>query len=242
MIILIFSGLLLIILGWLVDRKKWYWLISGYNTMSAEKKKNVDIEGLARYLARHMYVMGGFMILATLFAWAGYGMLATILFFALLPQTMILVVQAQSFDGNAKNEDGSYKMSVKLIISFMALVLLTVTGILYFSLTPARFLVEQEALVIQGMYGRTIPISQMEDVKISDTHPVLTRRVNGSAVGEARKGRFQLENRGSALVFLENDKPPYLLIQTSRELIIINSKTEGKVSDLFTEISEIRGE
>jgi len=37
---------------------KWYFLISGYNTMSKEKKDKVDIEGLARFMGTYLYANG----------------------------------------------------------------------------------------------------------------------------------------------------------------------------------------
>ena len=35
---------------------KAYWLIAGYNTMTEEQKKNVDAEGMARFIAGGLFV------------------------------------------------------------------------------------------------------------------------------------------------------------------------------------------
>ncbi|NLN37879.1 MAG: DUF3784 domain-containing protein, partial [Bacteroidales bacterium] len=68
-------GLLFIGLGFLV--KAYPGLIAGYNTLSPEKKKNVDIDGLSRYIRNGLIIMG-MVIMAgyLLFRWAGWPTLA----------------------------------------------------------------------------------------------------------------------------------------------------------------------
>lgn len=67
-VVLLTSGLmpvlLLVVIGILIKYKKAYWLISGYNTMSAEKKKNVNIEGLGNFTANICFLMAGLIFVA----------------------------------------------------------------------------------------------------------------------------------------------------------------------------------
>jgi len=42
----IIMGVFLIVMGLTIHVFKWYFLISGYNTMPEEKKANVDVKGL----------------------------------------------------------------------------------------------------------------------------------------------------------------------------------------------------
>ena len=58
----IIIGIFFILLGLAVHIFKWYFLISGYNTMSKEKKANVDTEGLGRLMGIYSYVNGGVFI------------------------------------------------------------------------------------------------------------------------------------------------------------------------------------
>jgi hypothetical protein len=55
-------GVFFILIGLAVHVFKWYFLISGYNTMSKEKKANVDTEGLGRLMGIYSYVNGGVFI------------------------------------------------------------------------------------------------------------------------------------------------------------------------------------
>lgn len=66
--------------GFLIRRKKVYWLIAGYNTMSAEEKVNYDIEKLAKYLGLLLYYIA---VIVPVFVWVALP-LATSRFMELL--------------------------------------------------------------------------------------------------------------------------------------------------------------
>lgn len=97
--ILITSGSF-IVLGFLV--KYFPNLIAGYNTMSPEKKKNVDVKGLATFMRNGMIVMG-ISILAGyyLFLWLGMENIAdVIILLVTVPGVIIMLFRAQKFDHN----------------------------------------------------------------------------------------------------------------------------------------------
>ncbi len=57
------TGVFLILIGVIIKHGKMYNLIAGYNTMSKEKKKNVDISGFAS-LMRNCFALMGTIIIA----------------------------------------------------------------------------------------------------------------------------------------------------------------------------------
>ena len=57
------AGAFVIVCGLLV--KRFPMLISGYNTLPKEKRKNVDIDGLSSFMRRHLVIIGGLLILFT---------------------------------------------------------------------------------------------------------------------------------------------------------------------------------
>ena len=59
MLVMAFISMLFVVLGILIKYFRWYWLISGYNTMPAEKKKNVDARGLGNFIGNCMFVIAG---------------------------------------------------------------------------------------------------------------------------------------------------------------------------------------
>lgn len=60
---MIFVALIFIIVGILVKYAKMYFLIAGYNTISAEKKAEIDIEKLANLLKNVLFGMALLIIL-----------------------------------------------------------------------------------------------------------------------------------------------------------------------------------
>ena len=111
-----FTVLILIGLGVLVKHYKAYWLISGYNTMSKEKKKNVDIEGLAKFTGNMCFAIGIVMILGTAAISLSQEILGTIIFTAFFPLTVYMIIKAQKYDGNNFNPDGTMKRKSKILI------------------------------------------------------------------------------------------------------------------------------
>ena len=72
-------GLFMILIGFLV--KRYPNLIAGYNTMSAERKKYVNIEGLSSWMKNGFILIGVLIILSSfllnalsLSTWAGFTM------------------------------------------------------------------------------------------------------------------------------------------------------------------------
>jgi hypothetical protein len=94
------TGLLFIILGLLV--KKYPNLMAGYNTMSAEKKKNVDVEGLTTY-ARNTLLGIGLIIILAGFALSGLGYpkyFEPTLMASIIGGVIILIFGSQKYDHN----------------------------------------------------------------------------------------------------------------------------------------------
>lgn len=73
-----------IMMGIAIRVFKWYFLISGYNTMSKEKKDKVDIEGLARFMGMYLYANGAAFLAAGILQDIGIkaGVTAAWVFFA----------------------------------------------------------------------------------------------------------------------------------------------------------------
>ena len=94
------TGLLFIILGLLV--KRYPNLMAGYNTMSPERKKNVDVEGLTTYARNSLLGIGIIIILAG-FVLKGLGYpqyFEPVLMASVIGGVIILIFGAQKYDHN----------------------------------------------------------------------------------------------------------------------------------------------
>ena len=96
------TGTLLIVCGLLA--KRFPMLISGYNTMPEEKRKNVDIEGLSSFVQRHLVIIGclWIMLATTLTLTDQQDALPVILVIYLPVYVIWMVVRAQRYDHNER--------------------------------------------------------------------------------------------------------------------------------------------
>ena len=94
------SGAVVIVCGLLVQR--FPMLISDYNTLPKEKRKNVDIDGLSSFMRRHLVIIGGLLILfTTILELTGQQEAFSIILAVYLPVYVIwMVVRAQRYDHN----------------------------------------------------------------------------------------------------------------------------------------------
>jgi len=102
-IINLITGLSLIGVGFLV--KRFPDLIAGYNTMSTEQKKNVDIDGLSTFMRNALIGIGTTLIVAYyLFKLVGLNTKSypIVLIILVGVGVMVMVIIAQKFDHNNK--------------------------------------------------------------------------------------------------------------------------------------------
>jgi hypothetical protein len=81
-------------------------LIAGYNTMPADKKKNVDINGLSTFMRNGFIVIGLSIIIGYyFFKWLGFNTLAnSMMVISILVGIIIIIIKAQKFDHNNKKD------------------------------------------------------------------------------------------------------------------------------------------
>ncbi len=99
---------------------------------------------------------------------------------------------------------------------------------------------EDEYVDIKGLYGRKLYYSEITNISLEENIPKIVKRINGSSIGEIKKGRFSLENQENVLLFLEKDAPDYLVIEYQGRKIIINSKDNSKIIKLYQDIEKAR--
>lgn len=238
--IIISSAIFIALLGYLVKEKKMYWLISGYNNAKKEQKERYDIEGLSAFLAKQLYLMAALFIVASVMIYYRFDVLGGLVFFLILPQSFYLALKAQSFYKPKEEEKEKLKKQTLFLGAFLGITTIFVAGLLYLSYIPAVIELENDYIDIKGLYGRQIYYNDINSVKLEDEIPRIVKRTNGSSIGEIKKGRFSLETKERVLLFLEKDGPDYLVIEYSRGKVIINSKDNSKIVELFSEIEKIR--
>lgn len=229
-IINLIVGLFMIGLGFLVKSSPD--LIAGYNTMSEEKKKNVDIEGLSTFMRNGLITIGLSIIIGYyIFKWIGFIMIAnSMMLIAILVGVTILVVKAQKFNHNKT------KRAI-LTYFFLGLVFSIVIGLIAYGFSPSKPTYHNDTIRFSGMHGFEISISEIENVELSDKLPAIKLRTNGFSFGLVKKGFFILDKFGKSRLLIHSDVVPYLIItKNSGDKIIINFKNKNETEKIYNKI------
>ncbi len=233
----VFMTMVTVCLGVAVKYLKAYWLISGYNTMSRDKKKNVDVARLGNLLGNFCFVLAAIMFLSGILLASGKEMSGMIVLSLIFPLLIYVLIKAQKYDGNTRNPDGTMNTKTKIIIGGISLFLVgTVisSGILiYQSNKPAEFTVANGVLEIHGLYGESIDVDDIKEIALKDTMPDVRRKSNGSSLGSKKKGNFKLDGAVDAKLFIDDAKPPFIFVETNSKLIILNCESAKKTEELY---------
>lgn len=219
---------------------KWYFLISGYNTMSKEKKDKVDIEGLARFMGMYLYANGIAFLAAGILQAVGFeaGVMVAWAFFGV--STIYLLIRAQKFDGNIYDENGKLRegtwKQLAIPAGIVAAILIGVLVLMFYSSQPTKVSFLEEGLQIQGMYGETYEWESIQEVRLIETLPRIEWRSNGSQIGPHLKGNFRASELGAVKLFVNVDKPPFVYLRTNNRIVIFNLEDEEETEYAYSEI------
>ena len=223
-------GLFMIGIGFLV--KSVPGMISGYNTMPEDKKKNVDIEGLSTFMRNGLIAIGLSIIIGYyLFKWIGFTMIAnSVILIVTLVGVAILVVKSQKFDHNKSKK-------TKLTYFILGLVFLFVIGLLTYGFIPSKITYSNDTIRFSGMYGFELSLTEIDTVELSDILPEIKIRTNGFSFGPVKKGFFKLDKFGKTRLLIHSDAAPYLTIfKSNGDKIIVNSKDRVETERIYGKI------
>jgi hypothetical protein len=226
-------GLITIGIGFLVKSSPN--LIAGYNTMSEDKKKNVDIKGASTFVRNGFIIIGLTIIIGYyFFKWIGFdGIANNMILISILVGVTIIVVKGQKFDHN--------KHKHPLLIYFILGITITfVSGLLIYGSVPTKTIVINDKILFTGMYGFEMRNTDISGVELSDKIPPITLRTNGFSFGGSKKGTFRLNEFGKCKLFLQSDKGPFLIISDKNgEKTIINDKNSKVTEENFGRIKAL---
>ncbi|MDF1615837.1 DUF3784 domain-containing protein [Petrocella sp. FN5] len=230
----------LIIVGMAVHLFKWYFLISGYNTMSKEKKAKVDTKGLARLLGFYCYMNGGIFIFIGILQLFKVDISVTLAYVFLVISTIVILIKAQKYDGNIFDKEGRFvegagkKLILPLVI--VTITLVAIIFLLFFSSRGTQINIGDKGIKIHGMYGDTYAWTSIQSVELLEEMPLVLTRTNGSALGSKLKGHFKTKPYGSVKLFVDVEKPPYILMLTVNQPVIFNLEDQGETTKAFENI------
>ena len=231
MVVMIIIGLFFIGIGFIVKYQPD--LIAGYNTMSYEKKKNVDIAGLSAFMKRVSVILGITIISLSIVAKVTHN---TVIFSIIIPLMftgiVVMVIMAQRYDHNGRK----HKITNYIILGAVFIFTIGMTARHYL---PAKEIFDGEKVTYTGSYGFDLSISDIETIEMVDEIPKIKIRTNGVSTGYIRKGWFNLESWGRCRLFMTSNNPPFLIVtKNNGERIIINSREKNRTENIYAQLKE----
>ena len=235
MLVIFFTAALLLVMGIGIKYFKWHFLISGYNTMSKDKKKNVDVDGLGKLMGNFLFLMSFILLFSGGMDFLAYKLASLISMMTIMPLTIVLIIMAQKYDHNRKKK--REKTGLIAIISVVFGIFVLVSGFLIVATLNPKVELSDEKIEVSGLYKRDISITDIKSVSLEEIMPRVVRKTNGMDVGYSLRGSFKLEgeDNNSTLFVLQNN-PPFIHIRTGDRLYIINFKERGRTTELYKKI------
>ncbi|WP_245987188.1 DUF3784 domain-containing protein [Maribacter vaceletii] len=199
-------SLTFITIGFIVTENNAEYLLSGYNTMSKEERKKVDLKSFIPFFRKFHIVLGvSFLIL-------GYGLnvinknVAGI-FLGVYPilAYIYFAITTSIFTGGLKTK------SNKIGIFTLAGAFIFVIGLLTYGFKENKILFDSQKVEFKGTYGEILQTDQIKSIEIENELPNISLKTNGFAIGEIRKGYFKTKNGEVVKLILNSEQKPYIL-------------------------------
>lgn len=229
------------LLGFTVHKLKWYFLISGYNTMSKEKKANVNVKALGRLMGMYSYFIATLLFIMGILSILEVEVSLVPLFVLFGVATVFLLIKSQKYDGNLFDAQGKLRKGVwkQLILpgSILGVVLIGVVVLFYYFSQPINIMIKDKELEISGMYGDVYKWDSISNVELIEELPEIKYRSNGAAIGSHLIGYFQTKELGNIKLFVDTDYPPFILFESEGKVIIFNLENAERTTEIYEEMT-----
>lgn len=103
-----------------------------------------------------------------------------------------------------------------------------------------KVLLQNEEMIIQGFYGLTIPLADIDQVDTISIFPGIYIRTNGYEFGKTYAGNFRLTDQSDAKMFIKRGFPPYIIIRSKNRVpVYLNFKNNNKTRILFSKLRTV---
>ncbi|MGB5243180.1 MAG: DUF3784 domain-containing protein [Lutimonas sp.] len=201
---LLFTGI-----GFLINSANADFLLAGYNTMSPEQRKNVDLPAYLKVFKKfHIFLGLSFLVLGLgLYFFAEETVLIAFITIYPILAYLVLIIYGFRFD---KNPSGFKRIASVLVI----LVSLGLVIYLMFEGNQEHdLIITADSVQVKGMYGEQIYFDDIAAVKLLDQLPEISKKSNGFAMGSVRKGYFKTAGNEKVKLLLHGDQLPLIFIQ-----------------------------
>ncbi|WP_025762784.1 DUF3784 domain-containing protein [Dyadobacter tibetensis] len=215
----IISGIFLAI-SYILTEDNARYLLSGYNTMSAEKRARVDIKNYIRFFKDFHRKLSITLFLGTLGLWLISQNWASVFMvtYPLLAYVYFLW-RGHSYYSKADNSLATYIPMGILLVVTLVIGLTTIRD-----LKENELILEDNILTIKGSFGLTLQSDDIQDIRLVAQWPAVSYKVRGFAAGYVAKGLFKTEDKEVVHLFIDKRYDEALRLDTFKGVIYYNTE------------------
>lgn len=215
----LFMVLLFFLLGWMIKRKKAYWLISGFTTRPDVEQQQLIKNGYPQKTGTLLMATAVGMCILLPLLFTPFKFTMEVQFGFMLLFLLGGLVYLSKYEVPKKRKRSYMISSVLLVVVISFVGVLSFLGYQDFELTPRK-----DTFEISGMYGDEWRYKDIKRLELMEEMPEVTWKQDGFGLSTMAKGRFKVEGYGSSLLFIQKGSPPYLYIELKDKKIFINSE------------------
>jgi hypothetical protein len=128
-----------------------------------------------------------------------------------------------------------------IVAGFVLLIFLGVAGLFYGFMQPAVVELGQNQLKVSGLfYTFAVDTNEIDHLTLQQEKPRIKIRTNGFAAFGVLRGHFRVVGLGVGMVFINHNKPPYILVRTKKQgFVIVNFEDPEDSKELFEKLKKL---
>ena len=125
-------------------------------------------------------------------------------------------------------------VAAKTVGAISAVMVVGILTAMYFEAQPPTVSATPETFSVRSaLYSDDIPMRDVASVSLEQSLPRVLLRTNGFAMGSHLRGHFRLDRMGSGQLFVERDTPPFIVVRTRRDFVIVNFEAPERTRELY---------
>ncbi len=231
---LIGISVLFLSFGFILTEKNAKYLLAGYNSMSEENRKKVDLKNYIVFYRYFHIVLGISFFLVGIILQYFLGELSVSIFMTVYP---IVAYTYFIIRSSKYMKFGSLKVN-KFTIITLIIISIAVVALLSYGLKDSKLQIAGESIEFTGIYGEILVKSDIKKVELVDKLPELSVKQNGFAMGEVKKGYFKTETGEKVkLIVNSSQKPIIVFIKVDGNKIYFSSEDQSN-KEIFNKIQD----
>jgi len=248
-IVAIGAGLLFIIIAIVVGVFKQTWLISGINTMSKEKKAQMDLDYIAKYFGLFFGIFGGIIILGvficTYFNVMNYFQhfmpIAIIVFCAFIILFFNVIKRKRIFNKEVTTQSQPINVSINKWRAILPISIVAIVGFFtYYGYKEPKVIIDTNTFKLKGLYGINLPFTEITaaDTIVWSKMPSISIRTNGISLNNVNRGKFRTTNGETIHLSIYSGVSPVIrIVERNGSVYYINRKNTTETRQIFKEIN-----